>query len=726
MPPSSGGLPPSLKKALEAIQDICEGLVLRLESPSPLSSVGRGAGRVGLFAGDAILRALFELIVLEFLPLDGAHLGRVHTVLVSALCDRIALDGDVIALAVCLHALCAVAQPQAKETAGIKSADKEGSVVPASALEARFDEHLKRAVAHGRLSEAEAYAMTDQIAAKPNTAARCKAMRRFMTEGSILDVEAPKARSISTRRAWKSALITKGERAGAHLRQDGADDKSSGDESDDDEARELCESVASCFGLLGQLLCDHHARSEQGSTQGSSPLAFALEAAANLLDTTRPEAGGDLACRIGIPFERLSVGRNGLWHERALSTLPRGAIEELVLLIGAPSHGIFDSASQLLFALADTETVVELLSYKEHFEHVRRYALSAHDKVAGGHASWVHLLGLIVEQLSWSHSERQSALSKGIDLMGVLREASIFLLFSTGGVTSADKKTFGGSLTAPAPAPAPAFGGAGGFGGGFGLSPPRIAQGALMPAGLRLIRALLRHPSCMSTEEVIKVITSGMTAAQKTGEISAAALFTVNGLRRQERGVATGGAAGAAAAMGAEALGTVEKSLLAPEACMLADLFGVLAHLDVDAYEVTPLIQLAHSVVALKDLPTDEPLSETAAFLRCRVEAAALLGTVGRRSASPAERVGQSLKEVIKHTVASMAHAADVTAPRFVDALAGMVSASEALKREALPGGIKKGGYKQGRSLVRQSDVFNRLSAWLKEISGAPPSLHRP
>ena len=247
-----------------------------------------------------------------------------------------------------------------------------------------------------------------------------------------------------------------------------------------------------------------------------------------------------------------------------------------------------------------------------------------------------------------------------------------------------------------------------------------------MPAGLRLIRALLRHPSCMSTEEVIKVITSGMTAAQKTGEISAAALFTVNGLRRQERGVATGGAAGAAAAMGAEALGTVEKSLLAPEACMLADLFGVLAHLDVDAYEVTPLIQLAHSVVALKDLPSEEPLSETSAFLRCRVEAAALLGTVGRRSASPAERVGQSLKEVIKHTVASMAHAADVTAPRFVDALAGMVSASEALKREALPGGIKKGGYKQGRSLVRQSDVFNRLSAWLKEISGAPPSLHRP
>ena len=57
-------------------------------------------------------------------------------------------------------------------------------------------------------------------------------------------------------------------------------------------------------------------------------------------------------------------------------------------------------------------------------------------------------------------------------------------------------------------------------------------------------------------------------------------------------------------------------------------------------------------------------------------------------------------------------------APRFVDALAEMVSASEALRKEALPGGVKNGGYKQGRSLVRQSDVFNRLSAWLKEISG--------
>jgi hypothetical protein len=475
-------------------------------------------------------------------------------------------------------------------------------------LEAQFDQHLERAVAQGRLSAAEADSMTDQIASKPNNAARCEAMRRTMR-----------------------------------------------------------------------------------------------------------------------PFERPSAGRNGLWHERALSTLPRGAIEELVFLIGAPSHAIFDSASQLLFALADTEIVVELLSYKEHFEHVRRYALSAHDKVVGGHASWIRLLSLIVEQLSWSHSERQSALSKGIDLMGVLREASIFL-FSTGGVTSADKRSFGGSFT-PAPAPAPASNIT--VGGGFFMpSPPRIVQEALTPAGLRLVRALLRHPSCMSTEEVIKVITSGMTAAQKTGELSAAALFTVNGLRRQERGGAAGGAAGAAAAMGAEALGTVEKTvekpLLAPEACMLADLFGVLAHLDVDAYDVTPLIQLAHSVVALKDLPTEEPLSETAAFLRCRVEAAALLGTVGRRSASPAERVGQSLKLVINHTVASMAHAADVTAPRFVDALAGMVSASEALRKEALPGGVKKGGYKQGRSLVRQSDVFNRLSAWLKEISGAPPSINQP
>ena len=50
-------------------------------------------------------------------------------------------------------------------------------------LEAHFDKHLERAVAHGRLSEAEADAMTDQIASKPNTAARCKAMRRIMRGG---------------------------------------------------------------------------------------------------------------------------------------------------------------------------------------------------------------------------------------------------------------------------------------------------------------------------------------------------------------------------------------------------------------------------------------------------------------------------------------------------------------------------------------------------------------
>ena len=50
-------------------------------------------------------------------------------------------------------------------------------------LEAHFDKHLERAVAHGRLSEAEADAMTDQIASKPNNAARCEALRRIMRGG---------------------------------------------------------------------------------------------------------------------------------------------------------------------------------------------------------------------------------------------------------------------------------------------------------------------------------------------------------------------------------------------------------------------------------------------------------------------------------------------------------------------------------------------------------------
>jgi hypothetical protein len=65
-------------------------------------------------------------------------------------------------------------------------ADAMGALdISESALEARFDEHLERAVAHGRLSEAEADAMTDQIAAKPDGAARREAMRRFVTEGPI-------------------------------------------------------------------------------------------------------------------------------------------------------------------------------------------------------------------------------------------------------------------------------------------------------------------------------------------------------------------------------------------------------------------------------------------------------------------------------------------------------------------------------------------------------------
>ena len=51
-----------------------------------------------------------------------------------------------------------------------------------STLEAQFDEHMERAVAQGRLSEAVADAMTDEIAAKPDSAARCEAMRRIMRE----------------------------------------------------------------------------------------------------------------------------------------------------------------------------------------------------------------------------------------------------------------------------------------------------------------------------------------------------------------------------------------------------------------------------------------------------------------------------------------------------------------------------------------------------------------
>ena len=135
-----------------------------------------------------------------------------------------------------------------------------------------------------------------------------------------------------------------------------------------------------------------HKATERAVAQGRLSAAEADAMTDQIASKPNNAARCEAMRRTMRPFEPPSAGRNGLWHERALSTLPRGAIEELVFLIGAPSHAIFDSASQLLFALADTEIVVELLSYKEHFEHVRRYALSAHDKVVGGHASWIRLL----------------------------------------------------------------------------------------------------------------------------------------------------------------------------------------------------------------------------------------------------------------------------------------------------------------------------------------------
>ena len=51
-----------------------------------------------------------------------------------------------------------------------------------STLEAQFDEYMERAVAQGRLNEAVADAVTDEIAAKSDSAARCEAMRRIMSE----------------------------------------------------------------------------------------------------------------------------------------------------------------------------------------------------------------------------------------------------------------------------------------------------------------------------------------------------------------------------------------------------------------------------------------------------------------------------------------------------------------------------------------------------------------
>ena len=65
---------------------------------------------------------------------------------------------------------------------GAASTDGAESADALAALEVHFDEHMARAVAQGHLSEAVADALTDEIAAKPDSAARCEAMRRIMRE----------------------------------------------------------------------------------------------------------------------------------------------------------------------------------------------------------------------------------------------------------------------------------------------------------------------------------------------------------------------------------------------------------------------------------------------------------------------------------------------------------------------------------------------------------------
>jgi len=65
---------------------------------------------------------------------------------------------------------------------GAASTDGAEGAAAQAALEAHFDEHMARAVAQGHLSEAAADAMTDEIAAKSDSAARCEAMRRIMRE----------------------------------------------------------------------------------------------------------------------------------------------------------------------------------------------------------------------------------------------------------------------------------------------------------------------------------------------------------------------------------------------------------------------------------------------------------------------------------------------------------------------------------------------------------------
>ena len=58
-------------------------------------------------------------------------------------------------------------------------------------LEAKFDEHLERAVTAGKMSQTTADQMTDEVAAGTSSTARCEIMRRLLGSGGAHDAEQP-------------------------------------------------------------------------------------------------------------------------------------------------------------------------------------------------------------------------------------------------------------------------------------------------------------------------------------------------------------------------------------------------------------------------------------------------------------------------------------------------------------------------------------------------------
>ena len=162
----------------------------------------------GLFKGYTLLHAAASkghVEVVEYLLSSGASLHVLNAQGKTAC--TLARDKNQSAVVARLEAaaLTTAKSAEVAPTAVAVLADTIAVLdISESTLEAQFDEHVKRAVAQGRLSEAAADAMTDEIAARPDSAARCEAMRRIMSEHPEPSASAPNS-------YWKVPHTNEGE-----------------------------------------------------------------------------------------------------------------------------------------------------------------------------------------------------------------------------------------------------------------------------------------------------------------------------------------------------------------------------------------------------------------------------------------------------------------------------------------------------------------------------------